>query len=268
MGDFDRIFKENIRNLFTPLLEKLLNISILETKEIKDKLQKTIEREPDFLKWVTTKEGEKFILQLEFQTQDDPKMIFRMAEYRALLQSKHEIPVKQVVIYLANKPSRMATELPEAFQISSFELKSIKDIQVNQTLHSSIPEEIILSILTDYQKKDAKDVIIKIIHNLKRALGNNPVIERYLKQLLVLSRLRNLESITKEQLEVMPITYDISKDGLYLEGIEKGIERGMTEKTLKMIRNMLEEPSLNTEQIARIADVSEAYVEQVRRNEI
>ena len=55
MGDFDGIFKENIESLFTPLLEKLLNISILKSREIKDKLLKTIEREPDFLKSVTTK---------------------------------------------------------------------------------------------------------------------------------------------------------------------------------------------------------------------
>lgn len=33
----------------------------------------------------------------------------------------------------------------------------------------------------------------------------------------------------------MPITYGITKDGLYLEGIEKG----MTENTIKVIKNML-----------------------------
>ena len=264
MGDFDRIFKENIESLFTPLLEKLLNISISKTQEIKDKLQKTIEREPDFLKLVTTENGMEFILQLEFQTRDDPKMAFRMAEYKALLQRKYELPVRQFVIYLGSHPSQMVTELPEAFHISSFELKNLHDIQLEQTIHSSIPEEIILSILTNYRKEDAEQVIIQIIKNLKRSLGKDPVIERYIKQLVVLARLRNLESVTKKQLEVMPITYDITTDGLYLEGIEKGI----TENTIKLIKNMLNESSLSTEQIARIADVSVAYVEDIQRKEI
>lgn len=58
----------------------------------------------------------------------------------------------------------------------------------------------------------------------------------------------------------MPITYDITKDGLYLEGIEKGI----SENTLKLIRNMLTESNLSSEQIARIADVSVSYVEQIK----
>ncbi len=264
MGDFDRIFKENIESLLTPLLEKILNISISKTQEIKDKLHKTIEREPDFLKSVVSKTGDHFILQLEFQTQDDPKMSFRMAEYKAILQCKYELPVKQFVIYLGMSPSQMATELPEAFRISSFETRDLKDIPLEQTLHSSIPEEIILSILTDYQKDEAEQVISKIIKSLKRSLGNDPVIQRYTKQLLVLSRLRNLESITKKQLEAMPITYDITKDGLYLEGMEKGI----TENTIRMIRNMLSESSLSIYQIAKIADVSVDYVEQVQKNEI
>ena len=56
-----------------------------ETFEVKDKVQKTIERELDFLKRVIDHEGKEFILHLEFQTTDDPKMIYRMVEYRGIL---------------------------------------------------------------------------------------------------------------------------------------------------------------------------------------
>ena len=191
-----------------------------------------------------------------------------MAEYRAILQRKYELPVRQIVLYLGISPSQMASELPIAFRISSFELINLSDIELEQTLHSSIPEEIILSVLTNFKKEQAEQVIAQIIKNLKRSVGNDPVIERYTKQLVVLSRLRNLESVTKKQLEDMPITYDITTDGLYLEGIEKGIEKGITENTIKLIRNMLNESSLSVEQIAKIADVSIDYVEQIQRKEI
>lgn len=60
----------------------------------------------------------------------------------------------------------------------------------------------------------------------------------------------------------MPITYDITTDGLYLEGIEKGI----TENTIKLIRNMLNESGLSIKQIANIADVSVEYVEQIKKD--
>ena len=79
MGDYDRIFKENIEAVFLPLLEKLLSLPIKNTFEIKDKLQTTIEREPDFLKRVIDQQNNEFILQIEFQTQDDQEMVYRLA---------------------------------------------------------------------------------------------------------------------------------------------------------------------------------------------
>ena len=50
MGEFDKILKENIEAVFLPLVEKMLGLSIKETFEVKDKVQTTIEREPDFFK--------------------------------------------------------------------------------------------------------------------------------------------------------------------------------------------------------------------------
>ncbi|TAH30599.1 MAG: hypothetical protein EAZ06_02770 [Cytophagales bacterium] len=47
---YDKIFKENIDPIFLVLCEKYLQIEIEQTEEIKDKLQITLEREPDFLK--------------------------------------------------------------------------------------------------------------------------------------------------------------------------------------------------------------------------
>ena len=85
MGDYDKVIKENIEAVFLPLLEKFTGIKIVQSFEIKDKVQRTVEREPDFLKRIVDQSGKELILQLEFQTQDDHEMVYRMAEYRALL---------------------------------------------------------------------------------------------------------------------------------------------------------------------------------------
>ena len=58
--------KDNIEQIFFPLLENLLGISIQKSIELKDKIKRTIEREPDFLKKIADKRGDKFILHLEF----------------------------------------------------------------------------------------------------------------------------------------------------------------------------------------------------------
>ncbi len=79
--DFDKIFKENIAALLIPLAKKLLGIDIVHSEEMKDKLQTTIEREPDYLSLIETNDGKKYVLQLEFQTSNDDKMLLRMQEY-------------------------------------------------------------------------------------------------------------------------------------------------------------------------------------------
>ena len=166
MADFDKILKENIEAVFLPLAEKILGISIKETFELKDNLQITIKRETDFLKRVIDENGKEWILHLEFQTTNDPNMIYRMAEYKALLLRKYQISVRQVVIYLGSEKPRMRTQLSKEEQIKGFELQDIKNVSLQSTLDSDIPEEIILSILTDYEKADVEKVIDKIIYKL------------------------------------------------------------------------------------------------------
>ncbi len=80
-NDYDKILKENIAALLLPLTEKYLGIRIKDSRELKDKLQATIEKEPDFIRVVRTDKDEEFILHLEFQTQDEEGMIYRMQEY-------------------------------------------------------------------------------------------------------------------------------------------------------------------------------------------
>jgi len=264
MGDFDKVIKENIEAIFIPLLNKLLNLSIAESFEIKDKIQKTIEREPDYLKRIIDNKGNQFILQLEFQTTDNPEMVYRMAEYKAILQRKYQLPVRQFVIYLGANQSSMRTKLPESEQITGFELTSIHDFPVEEILASDIPEEIILSILADFPKADTEKVIRLIIDKLQQSSKDENELMRYIQQLLVLSRLRNLTIETKQIIRDMPITYDITKDGLYLEGIEKGIEKGRKEGILQEKREVivkaLQNKKLTIEEIAELADVSIDFV--------
>ncbi len=89
MGDYDRIIKENIEAILIALGNKLLGFDIKNSEPITEKLQTTIEREPDFLKKVTLKDNSSIILHLEFQRNDEPEMVYRMAEYRAIIQRKY-----------------------------------------------------------------------------------------------------------------------------------------------------------------------------------
>ena len=49
-NDFDRIFKENVEPTLPILAKLLFGIQYTSVEEVKDKMQFTLEREPDFLK--------------------------------------------------------------------------------------------------------------------------------------------------------------------------------------------------------------------------
>ncbi len=181
-----------------------------------------------------------------------------MAEYKALLQRKFELPVRQFVIYLGTKEPQMRTALSEDEQITGFSLRNIHNLPVDQTLASDIPEEIILSILADYPKADAEQVVANIIMRLRTVSTSEASLKKSVQQLLVLSRLRKLDNIARKQVNAMPITYDITQDALYKEGIEK--------KTIQVIQMMLQDSSLTVEQIAKFAGVSVSYVKKLQQD--
>ena len=57
----------------------------------------------------------------------------------------------------------------------------------------------------------------------------------------------------------MPINYEIETDGLYLEGIEKGIEKGKFHTVSRML--LLKKYTIDD--IMVIVDVTEAYIQKV-----
>ena len=272
-NSYDKIIKENIEEVFLPLAEKYLGISIVSSRKLPGKIQSTIEREPDFIRIVTTKEQQEFILQIEFQTADQKDMIYRMAEYHALLLKKHKYPVRQFVVYLGNSTPKMRTSLKEEEVMKGFGLINLHALDHERLLHSQIPEEIILAILGKYDV-DVEKLVEAIIQRLKEVSGSEIAMQKYIRQLGILSRLRNLEEVVTKKSEEMPITYDYTKDYLYNRGIKEGTEKEkqrllkekqkMIKEKQKMIKEMLRITDLSTAQIAKIASVSESYVEEIK----
>jgi hypothetical protein len=99
---YNKIFRENIGKIFLPLVEKSLGLRIEKTEELKDKLQTTLEREADFLRLVTPENGQPFVLHLEFQTNSEPDMVYRMQEYHAILRRKYGYRYVSLCIFWAS----------------------------------------------------------------------------------------------------------------------------------------------------------------------
>ena len=139
-------------------------------------------------------------------------------------------------------------------------------------LASDIPEEIILAVLGDFKGKPPLDILRSILQKLVRLTPDKIKLQRYVKQLGVLSRLRNLQKETYQEIKTMAVEYDIETDYLFQQGKQEGIKEGIKEgrdegrkaAKEKLISNMLQSGQLTDQQIATFAGVPIAYVEKIK----
>jgi predicted transposase/invertase (TIGR01784 family) len=262
--DYDKIFKENIEEIILPLAEKILNIKPEKLEEIPDDLQKTIERKPDFLKKMLYSDKSKdFILHIEFQKEDNQEMVYRMYEYHALLLRKYKMKILQCVFYIDQAAPQMLTHLEFDNLNFSFQLYHFQDFDYHTFLNSNEPEEVILAILANFGGENPEKVAEKILNKLKSLPTETFRHEKCVKQLEILSKLRNLQGTIIKLLEQMALTYDLKEDLRYQQGISEGIKEGKKETIIETIEKMLKDKILSYQKIAQYFDVSVEFVQEI-----
>lgn len=272
-NQYDKILKENIANLLLPLSDKYFGFKIAQTEEIKDKLQTTIEREPDFLRIIETDLGERFILQLDFQTKDEPEMLLRMQEYHALLVRKHTLQVRQFVIYFGKKPATMKTTFLPTEVYTGFQLLPWHGQPYTDILKSEVPEEVILAILADFEQDLPALAIQKILQRLYAISHNENAFRRYVRQLTILSRMHSISTTTLEQIDNMygEISFELDyqteeemrADAWYVKGEAKGIAQKEREDIIKILKK----GKLTPEDIADTLEIPLEKVLQIKQEE-
>ena len=258
---FDKIIKENRDAFFRPFVQKVLGITIITETTLSDNLHTTIERETDFIYQVKDEKGYEFILHLEFQSQNEADMVYRMAEYRAILQRKHKLPVKQYVIYLRPGISSMRNRLREDEIIRGFELVSLSQIRYDELIKSEIPQELLFAILCDFQEKEPQNIVRNMLQKLRDLSPDEATYRKYVTQLNVLSQLRKLDKEVYKQALTMPIEIDITQNYAWKvateRGLKEGRERGIKEGRKEGHKEGMEVAQI---QIVKKALVSKAFM--------
>ena len=151
-----------------------------------------------------------------------------------------------------------------------YQLVDFKNIPYREFLQSDKPEEIILAILGNFEKRKAEEIGEQILRKINALKIRNEIKLKSVKQLEVLSSLRNLQEIIDILIpKIMPLEYDITKDIRYKQGqeqgIEKGIEIGETKVRVEIILTMLKKGNMSIKEIASVAKVSMAYVRKLAK---
>ena len=271
---YDRIFKENIEPMIPIIAERVFGIEkIQKSEDLKDKMQYTLEKEADYLQKIIHDNPENdYILHLECQVKDDPKMLSRMFLYRAILFHLFGLPVRQFILYIGKNPSKMNNVLDQERLNYSFQLENVNQIDYEHFLASNIPEEVILAILADFKGNNPEQIIREIVKRLKELSDQSLRLTKYEKQLEILSKLRNLQKQTIQTITTMGWEYELETDIRYLQGVEKGtvkgieqgIEQGKLVSNVEFVKKLLKDSDFSVRKIASMVGVTIEFVEKIK----
>ena len=120
--------------------------------------------------------------------------------------------------------------------IYEYTLVDLRDYDAAAFLNADTPEEVLLAILCNFGKDKPEEVVRKILERIDAIVGRNSIKSgKYARQLEVLSRLRKLQPITKQQINAMSIQIDWTDDVRYDEFVAIGLEKGIQEGELKTL---------------------------------
>ena len=121
-NDFDRILRENAERILQRHVRKIMGFELSESEPISESFTGTFENKVDFLYRAKDNEGQEILIHFEYQTTDDPKMVYRMQRYHGIINFVYPYPIHHFVVYLGNNDSKMEESLPESEVFSSFRL--------------------------------------------------------------------------------------------------------------------------------------------------
>ena len=124
----------------------------------------------------------------------------------------------------------------------------------------------VLAILGNYLPENAENILRRVLENLKKLTPNEHQLRQYVKQVLVLARLRKINSLATKIIDEMPITFniEIEKDVLYLRGEAKGEAKGEEkgeEKTIAIIQHW--QKGMELPMIANVLNLPIQEVERI-----
>jgi hypothetical protein len=256
-SQYDKIIKENLEVTLPVIIRDVLGLDILLCEELPDDVQHTKERKPDALKKVTDTAGNTYVLQVEFQVEDEKEMVYRMAEYNVMLMRKYRLPIKQYVVFLKDTNPIMPISLETEHLKFDFMLIRIAEAGYKLFLRSNNPEVKMLAILANFGRENSYQAIKSIVDGIQSATKGDFAGSRYFKQLRIFVQLRSsVEQQFEKAMETVTKFFKEENDFLY--------RRGEAKKSHAVVENLIVKLGLTDEQAAEVAEVDVAYVEKVR----
>ena len=165
------------------------------------------------------------VIHFEIQSSHDSEMAERMLEYAlAILRREKKYP-HQILLYVGNGELRMKNSLEESKLSYGFDLIDLRDLNGADLLNANRLSANLLALLTGLQDK---------IGALRRIVAKIAALEvgareRAVRLLLLICGMRKLEIAAQQEMEKMPVDFDIMEHEVFGPLIRKGQAEGRVE---------------------------------------
>jgi len=257
VGGYDQVVKENMYSVMTWFAQKQLGLKPKRIQPLPTELSHILERRIDGVSLVETfEEGEEdFLLHIEVQRSNEPHIHYRMMEYKGMLLHQYKMPVIQYILYIGDEPMNMPNEYTDAQWTVHYELKDMKSISAFSLIKSPVPQEGIMAILADYEGQAPALIVEEILKKLKMLVKSEKEFQKYLSQLLILAKLRNLAKEVENQANMLDITFTIEDVPFY--------SKIKSETQIEIAKRMLQANEFSIQQIAAFTSLPEATVQSL-----
>jgi predicted transposase YdaD len=161
----------------------------------------------------------------ELQSENDTAMDYRMLEYYPLLCLEFGRPPQQTVLYVGNEPLRMKGRLDHPRLRFSYRVIDIREFDAEPLLESDSPADNLLALLC--RNGASRTAVRRILRKLRR-LPQREQADR-LVQLFIISGLRRVEPIVRQEAQRMPITVDLMENEFFRDAIINAKQEGKRE---------------------------------------
>ena len=238
MGDKDIVSKEIIGQLAAYLAIYLLDLPIEPDfqEAMGTEHQRVEDRRADLVVKLREKGEEPFLLHIEIQNDNDPKMPVRMMRYLTdVLLAYPGLPIHQYLIYIGAEKLTMSDRFEGFDTHHRYGLVDMRAVDCEYLIKKDTPEALILAILCDFKDRDPQEVVDYIYTRLQELVGDNTKrLRECIAMLHILSVNRDLKKEIKEA-EKMLTQIDMTRIPSYQLGMEKGLEEGMEKGRLEGI---------------------------------
>ena len=243
MPTTDVISKSLVRQIVRGMAQHLLGLDIVELTELPNEKHRVEARHADIVMQATDQTGGQFILHLELQNANHPRMPLRMLRYYTDIAWDHpDLPIYQYLIYTGTARLSMPDYVQHDDWRYEYRIVNVSDLDYQDFIVTDSPSALVLAILCDFKGQPTQIVLETILQRLTELLADTPdELRNHLKMMELLSANRNIEPLFKTVEMNMLSRMNIERMPSYQIGWELGEEIGRQKMAFSIANSLLQQ---------------------------